>query len=164
MLQPRPTTRASTSRPTGSAAAKMAASTRSIHSRQRSVGGRSASSRSKSSFSAFACRVRSLLWSISAASLRSSSQPIDPKRRTAGQFTHSGKTLHKCSHTARKDAEVLPDQRCSAPGFSWQNDPATGCGTPNRGRAGLSRIHQIRGRRLTLVASQLFRSGSSRSQ
>lgn len=40
-------TRASVSRPTGSAAAKITASTRSIHSRQRSSGGRSASSRSR---------------------------------------------------------------------------------------------------------------------
>jgi hypothetical protein len=48
MLHVLPTTRASVSRGTGSEAAKITASTRSIHSRQRSSGGRSSSSRSKS--------------------------------------------------------------------------------------------------------------------
>jgi hypothetical protein len=40
MLQLLPTIRASVSRPTGSLAAKMVASTRFIHSRQRASGGR----------------------------------------------------------------------------------------------------------------------------
>src|SRR6478736_6753161 len=96
-LQLVPTTRARTLRVTGSLAAKIVASTRFIHSRHRTSGGRWSSSRSKRPSPPFDCPR--LLRAASAIAL----EPVDAERGAARQLT-DGAEVHKTIEQAAQAA------------------------------------------------------------
>ena len=93
-LQALPTTRARFSRETGSAEAKIAASTRPIHSRQRAGAGRSSSSRSRSPRGFRRPRHRS--------------EPVEPERRASGQFADRAERDQPVEQPPRPALRHLP--------------------------------------------------------